>query len=439
MVKLIKTSVTISGFASFGKTAVTFTKQAAEYLEYLWGLSRVNQCLSLVGNWFAAFYQRNLAFREGLNRRYGKFIEAAIILVISLMPALNAWEVLLALTLLLNALRFPGNKLPDTGLFIFWLALAVSALISVGMGGISRLVPVTVWLLITGLTGRGFSAGFSRKVIRFMLVASLFWMVVGLWQQVEGVPTPSGWLGQGQRLLIAVRSYSVFGNPNIYGLYLLSTLIFAFLGIGSGNRSHRVVSWFILVLGLISLYFTYSRTAWLLGLAAAIWFGKRFFSGRRLYIWFGILFLFSLPEFRARMLGLADFSESTFWFRVRIWQKMLKSLTDFWMWGSGPGSFAQVYNSYPARSSLVQHGHQLYLQLLLESGILSLVAFIRVIVKNLAGFTGLHNTARSVALAIAAFLMYGFLETWWVHQFSGGYFWLLIGLLQSLRTGQVDL
>lgn len=441
LVKLITTSVTITELVSFGKMVETFAKQAGNYFENLWGHSWVYCCLSFFRNQFETFYlRRNPAFWKGLNQRYEKLIEAAIILVVALMPVLNAWEVLLILTLLFYIIRFPGNKQPDTGLFIFWFALAVSALMVLGIQGISRLVQVTGWLLIAGLVGRGFSAKFSRKVISFMLIVSLLWMIIGLWQQVEGVATPSGWLEQGQSLLISVRSYSVFGNPNIYGLYLLSVLIFALLGIDSGDHRYRVVSWIILALGLISLFFTYSRTAWVLGLAALIsWFGKRIFSGRRLYLWFGVLFLFSLPEFRIRMLGLTNFLESTFWFRVRTWQNTLKILADFWKWGSGPGSFAEVYRNYPTGSGLVQHGHQLYLQLWLESGILSLVAFIRVIFQNSAGFFRLQSTAKAVAMVIVVFLMDGFLETWWVHQFSGGYFWLLIGLLQSLRVGQIDL
>lgn len=434
-------SGTITGLSVFGKTVGTFAEQAYNYLEHLWKFSLVYRWTVIIRIWLeeTLYQRRNPGFWKGLNQCWGKLIEAGIILVISLMPVLNAWEILLILTLLLYVIRFPQSKLPDTGLFIFWLTLVVSAVMAVGIKGIGRLVPVSGWLLIAGLAGRAFSAEFSHKVIRFMLIGSLFWMAIGLWQQVEGVSTPSGWLEQGQSLSISVRSYSVFGNPNIYGLYLLSVLIFAFSGINAGDRIYRAISGFILALGLISLFFTYSRAAWFLGLAALIgWFGKGIFSGRYLYLWFGFLFLICIPEFKARIIGLTNFFESTIWFRVRIWQNTLKILADFWQWGSGPGSFTQVYGNFPTGNGLVQHGHQLYLQLWLESGILSLVAFIRAIAKNFAGFTGLQSTAKAGALIIIIFLIDGFLETWWVHQFSGGYFWLLIGLLQSMRTGQID-
>lgn len=441
LVKLITTSIIITKFVTFGKTIRSLIKQAGNYLEKIWGLSWVNRCSFFFQNRVEMVYLRqNLTFWKGLNQRYGKFLEAAIILVTALMPVLNAWEILLSLILLLFIIRLPGGESPDTGLFAFWLALVIGALMTLGPRGLGRLAPVTVWLLIAGLSGRTFSAEFSRKIIRFTLIASLFWMIIGLWQQWAGVPTPTGWLERGQSLLISTRSYSVFGNPNLYGLYLLSVLIFAFSGINAGNHFYRAFSWLILALGLISLVLTYSRTAWLLGLVAAIgWFGKRIFFSRRLYLWLGVLLLFSLSGFRIRMLGLTNLFESTLWIRVQIWQNMLRMLTDFWLWGSGPGNFMEVYGNYPTGNGLVQHGHQLYLQMWLESGILSLVAFIRVVAKNFSGFTGFQGTAKAVALIIVTFLMYGFFETWSVHPYSGGYFWLLIGLLQSMRTGQIDL
>jgi len=263
-------------------------------------------------------------------------------------------------------------------------------------------------------------------------------MVIGLWQQAAGVSTPAHWLEEGQNLLISVRSYSVFGNPNIYGLYLLSILILALPGISSQERICRLLSLAALTLGSISLCFTYSRTAWFLGITALLlWFGKGFFANRYLYLGVGILLLLDLPGFKAR-LGTGNFSESTFGFRTQIWRNILTILTDYWRWGSGPGSFSEVYGSYPVGNGLVRHGHQLYLQLWLENGLISLAAFFRVIVKNLSGFMSLPGSVKAIALAIVIFLAAGFMETWWVHQFLGGYFWLLMGLLQSMRAGQID-
>lgn len=389
--------------------------------------------------WLEAIRERrNRPFWESMDRRWGQALEAGIILTIVLMPVLNSWGVLLALNSLLYIIRFSERKLPDTGLLFFWLALTFSALMAVGLGGLGRLATVTVWLLIAGLTGRVFTVKFTRKVIGFLLLTALIWMVIGLWQQAAGVSTPAHWLEQGQNLFISVRSYSVFGNPNIYGLYLLSILILALSGISSQERIYHALSLAVLILGSISLCFTYSRTAWFLGIAALIlWFGKGFFSNRYSYLWIGILLLLDLPGFKAR-LGTGNFSESTFGFRTQIWRNILTILTDYWRWGSGPGSFSEVYGSYPVGNSLVRHGHQLYLQLWLENGFISLVAFLRVVVKNLSGFTSLAGSVKAVALVIVIFLAAGFTETWWVHQFLGGYFWLLMGLLQSMRAGQID-
>lgn len=437
---LILSSKAFTGLAKGKRIVEAFFKKANGNFRSIQERSLFFRGARKILTWLEAIRERrNRPFWERMDRHWGKAIEAGIILTIALMPVLNSWGVLLALNSLLYVIRFPDREFPGTGLSFFWLALTFSSLMAVGIGGPGRLVTVTVWLLIAGLTGRVFTAEFSRRVVGFSLLAALIWMVIGLWQQLAGVLTPAHWLEEGQSLFISVRSYSVFGNPNIYGLYLLSILILALAGISSKGRIYRTLPLAALTLGLISLFFTFSRTAWFLGIAALLlWSGKELFSQSRSYLWIGILLLlFNLPGFKARI-GLNSFSESTLGLRTQIWRNILNIIADYWQWGSGPGSFAEVYGSYPVGNGLARHGHQLYLQLWLENGLLSLAAFFRVVVKSLSGFKGLKSSVKAVALVIIIYLTAGFMETWWVHQFLGGYFWLLIGLLQSMRTGQID-
>ncbi|NLY74862.1 MAG: hypothetical protein GX075_06125 [Firmicutes bacterium] len=438
--ELTGTSETVTRLSTFVKFLGKFFESAGECFEKLWISSRIFKITVMIGSRLERFRRNNAVLWKTLERRWAAIIEAAIILLIALMPVLNSWEALLILTLFLYAIRFPARQRPDTGLLIFWISMALSALMAMGAPGLSRMLPVTVGLSLAGVAGRTFSAAFSRKLIRFMLMTGLLWMIIGFWQQWTGVPTPPGWLERGQAWTISVRSYSVFGNPNIYGLYLLSILSFAFDGISADNYFFRIMSGLVLILTVISLYFTYSRTAWLLGMAAAFyWFQKRIKSGKSLvYLGAGALLLSLLPGFRTRMAALASPLENTFRLRVRIWRNILRLITGSWLWGFGPGSFIEVYRHFPAGTGPVQHGHQLYLQLWLENGVLSLTAFGGVIVKSLAGFFGNRGSVKATALAILLFLTAAFSETWWVHPFCGGYFWLLIGLRYSLKTERKD-
>lgn len=423
----------------YRKIGNSFVGQIKQFLASIWEKSRTYQIISNTRSRFQVGRRLKSVFWKDLDRRLGKVIEAGIMLTIALAPVVNAWGTLLFLILILKIIRSPGRKLPDTGLFVFWLALTVSSVMSLGAGGPCRLVTVTTWLLMASLAGRTFSAKFSRKIIRMLPATALIWMLIGLWQQAAGAPTPSGWLEQGQHILITVRSFSVFGNPNIYGLYLLSILVFSFPEITGRNTYYRIFFGFVLVLGIVSLYYTYSRTAWILGLAAAVlWFGRSCFSHKSLYIWIFILGLFCLSGFQIRFFGPVNFFEGTLWLRVRIWRNLLKIIADYWVWGSGPGSFSEIYHSYPTATGLVDHCHQLFLQLWLENGVFSLLAFIRIIFKNLSGAIYFQSYTKAVAISIIIFLSFGFLETWWNHRFSGGYFWLLFGLLLSLRTGRTD-
>lgn len=439
-VGLIHASKVFIGLANGKRIIEVFSEKAKNCFRGIQKHSLFFRGTCKIRNWFEAIRKRrNKAFWENLNRRWGKWIEAGIILIIALMPVLNVWEVLLGLTLLLYWVRFPESKTSGAGLLVLWLVLAVSSIMAVGAKGINRLATVSVWLLIAGLSGRTFAAEFTRRIIRFCLLSGLIWMIIGIRQQVAGIPTPVGWLEQGQNLVISVRSFSVFGNPNIYGLYLLSILVFGFLGVTSKTILYPSVAWPVLSLTLLSLIYSYSRTAWILGIGAVmVWFGKGLFRAKYILGWIGVLsLLLIIPGITARIMAI-DFFNNTFQVRVDIWRDLLKILADYWLWGSGPGSFFEVFATYPTVRSLPLHGHQLYLELWLEHGIISLMVFVGVVVKRLAGFTGFPDLAKAIALAIILYLAAGFMETWWANKFCGGFFWLLIGLLESVRAGQGD-
>lgn len=439
--RLFISSWVIMGWSVVWKKVGALALQTEDFLKELWEISWSYRRLTVFRIRIESIRRRrNSIVWESLDRRWGKLVETGIILTIVLLPVICAWEVLLVLIMLLYIIRFPARKTLGTGLLFFCLVLVISSLMASGPAGIKGLVPFIVWLSITGLAGRTFSIGFSRRVLGYILSASLIWMVIGFWQQWSGAPTSSGWLEQGQIFFISVRSFSVFGNPNIYGLYLLSILVFGLSGITSKNPLYRAVSWPILSLTVLSLIYCYSRTAWILGIAAVVgWFGKRLFQAKYIPVCTVIFSLLCIvPGLTARIIG-TDLLNNTFWLRVNIWRDLLRVLADYWLWGSGPDSFLEIFATYPrVTKGLPQHGHQLYLELWLEHGILTLLVFVRVMVKNLTGLTGISSCAKAIVLVIVLFLAAGFMETWWVSKFCGGFFWLLIGMLQSMRAGQID-
>jgi putative inorganic carbon (hco3(-)) transporter len=397
----------------------------------------------LARNLYRGFYSRKdkLLSQSGLGSKWVEVLEGLSLLLITLMPVFNGWWPLIPLLILLptvpaeSSREIPGRK--STGLFPFWLAIFISAIFSPGLkAGITGLIDFSVWLLIAGLVSRVYSVEFAKKVIRWIVFSSLFWLGIGLSQLWAGVPTPPGWLGPEQSNLILVRIYSVFINPNNYALYLVSILVFSvYLAAESGRVWEKLIYLIIFLLASISLYFTFSRTAWIIGGAFLIvWSWRRL--GRRRWLVFGTLIfaLLILAGFKTRFISLAA-PNNTLWYRIQIWRGVFRAIQRYWLWGTGPGGFELVYPAYQIGNTVSQHAHQLYLQLWLEHGIFGLFLFGLAMKKSLRGFFSVSdNYIRALMVSVSIFLAAGLSETWYMNWFIGGYFWFLFGLLLALQS-----
>jgi putative inorganic carbon (hco3(-)) transporter len=370
--------------------------------------------------------------------------EAVSILIIIFMPVLNSWGLLLPLLFLLWLCSEGKSNPVVKELAVFWLAMVFSACLSASLkSGIQSLTTYSSWLLITYLSGKTFSVQFSKKLINFLVYSCSLWLGIGLMQQWAGVPTPLGWLGKEQSNLITVRSYSLFGNPNIYALYLLSMLVFSsYLITESADwrklKICRLLLVLIWIIVLVALYFTYSRFAWVLGIVFLIfWFWDKLGKWRWPILMMAPLLLLALRGFKIRMATLITLTDSSLWYRIRIWQGVLKALPNFWLWGAGPGSFLTIYPWYQIKDTISAHAHQLFLQLWLENGIFSLAAFLWLFRKMALRFMGVPEFTKAIATVIIIFLGYGLTETWVQNRLIGGYFWLFCGLLLSLKDEEL--
>lgn len=367
-------------------------------------------------------------------------LEGINLLLIVFMPVLHSWWYLIPPSvLLLFSVWHKRERLARTGLPAYLVTLLVSTVFSSGFkAGVGNLADFSVWLTIAWLVGQAYSKEFIKKLLRYLVFSSFLWLGIGLSQAWAGVPTPSGWVEDSHPIM--VRIYSVFINPNIYATYLLSILIMGFFLIEEEwSRWRKLIYSMVVALALASLYLTYSRTGWLVaGIFLVFWSWPRL--GRWRWPFYGILLaaLLVLPGVKLRFLALAN-SGGSLRDRLLIWKGVLHALRDFWVWGTGPDGFSRVYPWYAIRNIPSQHAHQLYLQLWLEHGIFSFAVFLLVIKKSLTGFfTVSDNYTKALMMALLAFLGCGFADTWYLNRFVGGYFWLLMGLLLSLKRKEQE-
>ncbi|HEX3043369.1 MAG TPA: O-antigen ligase family protein [Bacillota bacterium] len=355
-----------------------------------------------------------------------------LIILICLMPVIGAWGwTLLPLGLLLilksGEWRPGGWEFGLVGL-TFGVTTALSTGFQPGRNGFDPrfLLETEGWILMAWLVSWAIPRELGQKVLRFLVLTSLIWIFLGLQQLAAGVPTNPGWLEGAQPKLIPIRIFSVFVNPNIYALYLLGVLVFAveFAALRL-NLGLKVTYGIVAGLALLSLYFTYSRMAWIL--AGIYGFGRLIHSLKwrgLIVIIVGFSGLLAIPAFRIRLGSLVNFTDSSLHYRIQIWRGVVRALGSFWLWGAGPGSFPAIYPLYQIGNTPAQHAHQLYLQIWLEYGIFGLAGFIFLVIQLLR-----NSNPLGLRTVLLIYLGYGFSETWYLNHYVGGFFWLAAGLL----------
>lgn len=136
---------------------------------------------------------------------------------------------------------------------------------------------------------------------------------------------------------------------------------------------------------LLCLVLTYSRGCYI-GIMAAIAVFLVLWDRRFIFLGIiGLLMLpFVLPEtIINRFLSIGNMADSSTSYRVYIWLGTIAMLKDYWFCGIGPGAaaFNQVYPLYAYNSISVPHSHNLFLQIMCDTGIVGLVVFLILMIQ----------------------------------------------------------
>lgn len=208
----------------------------------------------------------------------------------------------------------------------------------------------------------------------------------GYYQYLNPSKFSGSWLDTEMFSDIGFRVYSTLGNPNVLGEYLI--LIIPFVVSYFFREEGFVKKGFFFIVGcilMLCLILTYSRGCWLGIMFAAVVFlillDRRFI----ILIIIGLLALpFVLPEtIINRFMSIGNMSDSSTSYRFYIYMGTLSMLKDYWLCGVGPGTaaFNMVYPSYAYDSIMAPHSHNLFLQVMCDSGICGEVVFLAMIYR----------------------------------------------------------
>jgi len=298
----------------------------------------------------------------------------------------------------------------------------------------------------------------SKKLITTLLkifvISGCIVAIYGILQYLFGwgAEVRNAWLDEEMFEDTKFRVYSTLENPNVLGEYLL-LVGFVCMGLLCCVKKYwqRFVYLGMLSAIFVCLILTQSRGCWLgfmTGFAMYITFtnGKLWF-----FLPFGIMILpFILPKsIITRFSSIGNLEDSSSSYRVFIWLGTLEMLRDFWLTGVGMGekAFNYIYPLYAYNAIIAPHSHNLYLQLLVHSGITALIAFavIMWMVIRYLVMTYRQNGKQgewsflSVALGcgIVAFLLQGMFDYVFYNYRVMMLFWTVVGMAMSLyHTGK---
>lgn len=293
----------------------------------------------------------------------------------------------------------------------------------------------------------------NEKQFKFILyifsIAAVITAFYGLYQYMFGDLYSQAWLDKEMFEDIKMRVYSTFENPNVYGEYLILAIPIIAGLLWTEKGIFKKLFWLgSLGVTMLALALTFSRGCWL-GIILAI--GLLAIMIDRRFILLGIVVLlflpFVLPEsIINRFLSIGNMGDSSTSYRVYIWMGTLAMLADYWFSGIGLGitSFNMIYPIYSYNNISAPHSHNLYLQLVVEFGIVGLIVFLGMLYnfykETIISICKKKNILTSSLIAgVSGFMLQSMFDHTWYNYRVVLIFWIIIAFgLVSTKVSKSD-
>ncbi|MBR0365698.1 MAG: O-antigen ligase family protein [Clostridia bacterium] len=223
-------------------------------------------------------------------------------------------------------------------------------------------------------------------LLRLFVISGTLVALYGVMQYAFGWTTTNAWIDEEMFEDDTMRVFSTLANPNVLGEYLLLVLPVSAVFFLK-DKAKSLSKWVYLAMtGLIflCLILTQSRGCWL-GFMLTVAIFVTFYEGR----WWALIPLlmciipFIIPQTIVdRLASVGNMDDSSTSYRVYIWMGAIGILRHYIAGGIGMGeaAFNEVYPFFSYNAITAPHSHNTFLQLLVESGIPALVAFLAVVV-----------------------------------------------------------
>ena len=292
-----------------------------------------------------------------------------------------------------------------------------------------------------------------RRVLALLYLALLVVSLYGIAQRAFGlVRVSSSFTDLELNKGVPGRVFSTLDNPiNLSEFILLFMPLGAAFAAGARKPLLRVLLAAGLALPALALLLTYSRGGWLaIVLAAAVF---TFCCNKRLIPALFVVGLLALPllpqSVLIRLSTIGNTADSSTMHRIDIWRGVLALIGDhdrfFTGIGLGPETFRRIYPFYSVGLAKIgaYHSQQHYLELVLETGIVGLLAFLFMMCRWFGraanALRGAARERRLVLIAcissVCALALVGLVEYIWFYPRIMFAFFLFLGILLAAADG----
>ncbi len=253
---------------------------------------------------------------------------------------------------------------------------------------------------------------------------------------------------------VGMRIQGPLSHPNILAFYLVFviTLVFYVLqrDLFSLNKAGKTFLRIYMLNLFILLMATKTRSAWL-----ACW-GLFFLYGLltdRRYLFYSLiapllaLFISPVRERVFDVVGSVDLEDvenlNSFTWRLRLWKTSLSSLKETVLFGNGLASFEFLVERFPEWDERAG-AHNTYLEVLLETGVLGIAAYVGIYLKLLKTFyrkmrdkvTNLSTEYVLLFCYVGSYVVVCFGDNMLYYLSFNWYFWFFIGVMtRSAQLG----
>ncbi len=360
---------------------------------------------------------------------------------------------------LLRGKRVVAFEIVDLFVFLFWLVTLLSGITPSGRAGANEALLSAGLMLIYFLASNLIrSRNWLNITLALSIASATVTSFLGLAQSLLGY-AKLDWIDETFFSGITGRVTSVFENPNVLSAYLVivipATIAVCFY---HKDRSVRVLCAICAAIMLACVIFTWSRGAWI-GLCASLILLLLSIGVRNILAVPPVAALVAIGSwafpntFGARAGNIFTLADSSNHYRVSIWEGVGNMLRESWACGIGAGemNFRSVYiNFATAGIENAPHAHSLYLQILVQVGVIGIVFLLGAVLLCAQKvyshrFNALaDDETRLIAVGcfagVVAMLVFGLFDYTWYNYRILFVFWAFLGLAAAaVNVGREDI